>query len=82
MPGILCGKYTRLNAIKSLAPIDLAARIYVGGIVFITEYKGKIMKGNRMCVIAITVPVTLLINSRRLPSAIIPIHTRKSFTTP
>ena len=82
MPGILCGKYTRLNAMKSLAPIDFAARIYVGGIVFITEYNGKIINGNRMCVIAITVPVTLLISSSRFPSAIIPIQTRKSFITP
>jgi len=49
---------------------------------FITEYSGRIMKGSRICVIAMIVPVELLIIVSRLSSATRPTQTSRSLITP
>src|SRR5262249_61051553 len=45
-------RYTRSQATKGGAPSDATARIYDGGIAFITLYSGRIMNGSSTCTIA------------------------------
>ena len=65
------------KAIIGLAPKDFPALNKLGDIVFITLYSGNTMKGKRICVIAIKVPVLLYIISGLLSSVTNPVQTKK-----